>query len=549
MSTIAFVLFQDANGAAAALKPRTHTLRNGKFKVLPADSWHQPEKPEKTAAGCQFSRNQRNQRSTKKLDAKLPAAASNEFNIMSLDDDCLLAILSHLSIEDLCVVAPVCPRLRQNAEIEFRKRFKNLSLGTEQTIKQIKTILSNFGHLVKELLTPYDCFNTFKSSSLLDLFIRYCSGTLEKLTLSQFLIQGKSLNRSKMLFQPLKSLTLIDCKLSMKMRDAFASCHELISLKLDSCEEDYKFYYDLVFPKLETFSINFLTNIKLDKFKRFCQLHPHLKNLEISKCDFTNFEFCEVIGENLKNLEELRMDPCAVQAELRHLLSLTKLKVLKVDCWHTSADKFLSDLVESEIDLEYLDLTRIVISEETINILCQMTNLKTLSLEGSLSDEFLLNLAKKLPNLMKITLSGKNKLTIVGVTRFIAGATKLKEITLRHTDLTITDIDYKGIADVIVRRASPLSLDFEYTNRSGFLNVSSELIKEHKSLINFRSLFSISLSDMDSDSDFDFEDDYDTDFDSDSDFDIDNADLDFDYGYLYNGDDMPYYQAVFFNID
>lgn len=110
-----------------------------------------------------------------------PAPSSNILNV--LNDDCLQEIFRNLSLFDLCSVANVCKKFKQNAEEIFTLKFSN-SMVTLDELHVAEHILRSFGTKIKSL-----SLNAPHKNALLLMLITYCSGSkcqLERLDISGY---------------------------------------------------------------------------------------------------------------------------------------------------------------------------------------------------------------------------------------------------------------------------------------------------------------------------------------------------------------------------
>lgn len=122
---------------------------------------------------------------------KLPKSKVNKepVTVMDLNDDCNFEFLDRMSLTDLCSMAEVCTHFKALAQRLFALKYSNVALsslaneeGGKYTLKQVRGLLQNFGHLIKVLtvdLTKLD--NGEHVQKLLILIRRYCMATIDEM--------------------------------------------------------------------------------------------------------------------------------------------------------------------------------------------------------------------------------------------------------------------------------------------------------------------------------------------------------------------------------
>lgn len=125
----------------------------------------------------------------------------SKIKFSTINDDCILHVLEHLSLPDLCSIAEVSVRFKQLAQYVFRVKYMNTELNmnllcnrTEKiTMKQARSLLYNFGQFIKILHVSRKDFKfdtPFQrpfvgQQKLFHLIGKYCS-SLERLTIGHF---------------------------------------------------------------------------------------------------------------------------------------------------------------------------------------------------------------------------------------------------------------------------------------------------------------------------------------------------------------------------
>lgn len=179
-----------------------------------------------------------------------PSSASTSTSrtlFSDLNDDCLLEVLKHLDLTDLCAAADVCRRFRQNSQRYFPfPKFKNEVLHIYcsdehgelylrardvytpeapriclmddllcQKLLRISKFLRNFGVLVKSIhISGPENDSKIDSKyekNILELVSLYCSGTLNRLDIQRIDLAGENEITLRPLVLHLQKLRLHDC--------------------------------------------------------------------------------------------------------------------------------------------------------------------------------------------------------------------------------------------------------------------------------------------------------------------------------------------------
>lgn len=150
-----------------------------------------------------------------------PVQHVSTFKFSLMNDDCVLHILEHLPLADLCRVAEVSVRLQQLAQYTFRLRYinnKEINLSSlvegsnKITMKQVRSLFYNFGQYIKSLHVSRKLFE-FDSplhrpflgqQKLFHLITKYC--TLETLTIGHFWFNAELMHETLPIFAKLQTL-------------------------------------------------------------------------------------------------------------------------------------------------------------------------------------------------------------------------------------------------------------------------------------------------------------------------------------------------------
>lgn len=137
----------------------------------------------------------------------------------TLNDNCILYVMDHLPLADLCNTAEVSKRLNELAQLSFRLKYRNLDMkllatkDTKITTEQTRSLFRNFGALITSLHVSRKDFefdqpaqNPFKGlKTLLRLIYKHCN-SLQSLTIGHFWMNMKTVRDSVPIFKRLTTL-------------------------------------------------------------------------------------------------------------------------------------------------------------------------------------------------------------------------------------------------------------------------------------------------------------------------------------------------------
>lgn len=296
-------------------------------------------------------------------------------NLLSLDDDCLRALLRLLPIDDLTAMASTCMRLHAIAcgvfnrlpasqrrldlsQISYKLKnqlndfpqMQSKLVGSEYTkmlATNIKRLIRCFGHILHEVDFTVKVFADFPYEQIFECVVSCCGdGKLEKLRFVEYPLPLNLIVRGARLFHQLKSLHLTgygDAGLLLSM------CSRLQDLCLMRCS-----------LRAEHLTNHFpdLTEVKLQAIvtDNHSSLTPLLEKFLLRhKATIKKLTLAHIIDFNLGTLEQMTaLDELhfelnhptfsrAANAEPDRLL----LKVLGVSCVHGTVSGFLSMLANS----------------------------------------------------------------------------------------------------------------------------------------------------------------------------------------------------------
>lgn len=309
----------------------------------------------------------------------LTAPSSTSATIMTdLNDYCLQEVFKYLELTDLCAVADVCYRFRQNAKCHFASpKFKNdvfvvwihstgsgISLEEHghkpdslrimhlenipvgEILLRISRFLRNFGMLIRfAKIHENKCQWVQKIFHLISL---YCSGTLIGLEIWHSDITGEIERAMRPLLLHLKRLTLSDCvysELFGKMLSLWAPVlRELHFSSLFDFKNRWSSYngtseemrVDTIlrqyYPKLEAISIQGIANMRSDDMDDFMKLNRQLKRIGLVNCPNVDGSIFRSIATHVPDIEGIQINRVSTinDTNLKYCGTLNNLNTLKL---------------------------------------------------------------------------------------------------------------------------------------------------------------------------------------------------------------------------
>lgn len=269
---------------------------------------------------------------------KIAHSSNEDTAILDLNDDCLLEVFKHFDLQDLCEVADVCARFRQNAKTSFRFSRKNgLSLAEdiksdgdsmEQFVLKTSKILRNFG---ASFITFYEngtCGrrqNDWSEKSraicrqqMCELLARYCIN-IRDLKFSGIDIKEEMVPTWKPLQKRLNKLILKSCKIGNAFLEMLPLCSpELQELKLslrpqwNGIFERKLLRFDGLyqpFTKLIKISLIDIANLENNDIEEILKHNPQVKEIAIRRCSKLNHQIFRSIANHTPSIACLEFNP------------------------------------------------------------------------------------------------------------------------------------------------------------------------------------------------------------------------------------------------
>lgn len=418
---------------------------------------------------------------------------------MSLNDDCLIEILSKLRIIDLCEISETCIRLRTLAGYVFSIRYKGVISAALKTTTYHETrrILAIFGTLITEL--TIEELGIIEPCQLFDLLIQHCGNTLEGLHLKRFKLTNALALKWQTLFTNLKTIEIEECSVHHSMRsiDIFSNCKRLESLAIFRAIMLQERGYEITFPSLKSFTTSLDWLHDFNGVRSFIVCHPHLKKLGLQAeipafSDFYSELFDEILN-SLKHIEELSIEGCPYNSteyreHVQRLAELQYLRSLCLDCAGQSISSFLNES-KSMATLEFLKLKRTIADDKFFASLANYTSLRRLCLVGVRLVNTIRSINVYLPQLTRLIIEGK---VVIGsqysdtadwLVELVEKLPALEHISLFETSTVLDNDVYLKLVGIVARRSNRATLKV-FTN--------SDIRVDHQNFIRGRNYVSYS---------------------------------------------------------
>lgn len=482
----AFITFKTTAAAAKALASMNHRISDRQIKVTVADSWHQSDGQ---APQLLHSRSISGPSTSTETGIELENQTGT--NLMDVNDDCLIEILSKLSINDLCSVAETCVRLRKCAGHVFSKSLMNevWSSLDWNTLQQARRYLVIFGPCMSTLETNGIRDDMKAFNRRLDLLLRYCDGTLEKMVMFCHEVNKAIAFKLQALFANLKKITLDSCTFlkSAESVNLFVKCKRLEKLKINEVDGHFNSnLFQMTIPTLKALKIRRHTIEKTfspDLLCSFIARHPHLKKFHLRKFVIDCNVLCDEIAKNVTELENLCIQ-CqsfglstkffSTKLYAERLVTLEHLKKLVLYCEQKSITPFLIES-KSTSTLETLQLYNSIVDDDFYYGLSKCQNIRKLTLINMKFESDIQGLAV-LSKLTDLTIKGnvaifnprsndtaKAAITSEYLIELVKKMPKLQKISLRSTNYILDDDTYKKLVQIVAEQSNRPPL--EITNK------------------------------------------------------------------------------------
>lgn len=348
--SFAYVTFVNCLGAYEALNTDGHEIKNDKLIVEQAFSWHQ--------SGIE--------------DAVPPSFSHREIELYSemnnsLNDDCIINIMSFLNIVELISMASYNQRFLLCAHQQrTMKIIPEAVMDDGWTLMHLRRILRllGFGHAVKHLILSSKVFRLSQKSHLYGRLVQYIGPQLTTLSLRYFNVRSDEFDQLKPLLQQLQCLE-IDLNYEFdyeKLNDNWPNL-EILRLRSSGLIQLKKDATKVAFPKLS--SLQLITGYKLHEnlFDTIATNFAGINDLVIIMLDDYYSELTQVAAPtdfrnliNIQNLTNLHLSITSTYYNevviIEEIAKVTTLTNLTLDITNTNP--------ESQISITDYNLTLLV---------------------------------------------------------------------------------------------------------------------------------------------------------------------------------------------
>ncbi|XP_063706138.1 uncharacterized protein LOC134835197 [Culicoides brevitarsis] len=373
-------------------------------------------------------------------------------NLMDLNDDCLLYLLSFFKHFELMDLRGFCRRLddlifqsrSRFVTLDFKNRFKSLD-----DVLQALEIIKFLGPVVKSLnlgcLSSYWSIKYIEDKSVIfDCINEHCV-SLETFDPGYVDFKDfKAIQKFAPIVKRLKSLILNWSDFDDSLGDCLKGS-SLEELRIDNNPKITENFFKNV-ANLKSLHITSHKNLTSDSYINILSKNLKLKKLTIFIDDFTFFNseiLVTFIAKNLQELEELSFDVFANNVSLLgELPNLKKLEIVQDSEVFTEEGTLYQHLIAQEMEklLEKLSQRNIIeelyinASAEQINfdLLSNLTNLKKLSLDKCYGITKMKN-PQGLENLETLTIEGVENVS--DLLNLINPLKKLKLLDIQHNSV------------------------------------------------------------------------------------------------------------------
>ena len=403
-SNYGFITFKECSVATTVLVNRKKLAKY--FMIMPADSWHQPNFNKTLDSCCTFT----------------------EPNLIStLNDDCLLKILSFLDIHEVMTFKNVCKKFEDVAEIHCKHQreldVSKIKSKIKLTLMDVRNILNHVGNNIQSLAMSSEKINNHRVLQLLSKSLK----NVVNLKITGFKLDKQFWWQMRNVLLKLESLDVSD---NSNINEEFLNCFKgkssrkcLKKLNLSnnvlngSCLVNLKSITDL--------NISECNKISGKNLKQFVKLNEGLRALDISKCsNLYGNDVNDVLGKLLQletlSLNNYYIDDVNSGMSVPNVNSLVNLKHLYVHNINYPPNDQLLKTINKKNVIETLDISYGQLEQTSVDAIFTMRQLKKfiMNFKYSLPDD-LVEYLLTMEHLEEIHLAGCLNISSNNVLRFI----------------------------------------------------------------------------------------------------------------------------------
>lgn len=336
----AYVTFVNCLGAYDALNKDTHEIQNQKLCVEQAFSWHQPNSEIMSVIEAKAKKND------------LTALNKVIFSEMdkSLNDDCIIKIMSFLDVYELGAMAKYSQRFQLLAQhqrnLKITQKESNCGAVEPMTIMELRNLLrlQGFGHSAISLKISISAFQTSQRHAICDRLVQYLGPQLKSLSLIGFGVTSSHFEQFKPL---LLQLHYLDIDLSYEF-------------DYEKLHEKWLNLRELRIKSVGSVQLLSTTSTKIAKF-------PNVTNLVIASGYKLHENLFKTIASNFSNVRQL-----AIVIIYDYYTELSNASAVN-DFQHIHELKQLKKL--------HLSFNRTYLTDNVIDTIAKMNTLENFTLE------------------------------------------------------------------------------------------------------------------------------------------------------------------------
>lgn len=450
-------------------------------------------------------------------------------DILDLNDDCLFEVFQYMNALDLCAIADVCSRFRQNAKasfahfiskhIDFWEGFYHHDMVRPQMLITSQ-LQRNFGEFI-EKIRQTSVYNRGASPKLrmayqtmaLEHLSVHCNASLVDLELVDFELTEKITPKMRPVLKRLKKLTFHQCKFSglfLKMLPLW--CRELEELKFD-CIMPHKGVHIFAglhqtFRKLTKISFGYVDELQCNDINEILKFNPQMKGIELLFDRHLDYRIFESIADLVPGVEQIcirlkkyaskfRTKPIG-RVITKYFGKLRNLKSFEIDYRLGPSDIIVSaigHLADARAPLERLCLRALTLHRSAHRLVEEVSKLKMIetlqiSSTSGLNASRITCICGQLIRLNKLILEVDFLPTAENILEWTRTGAKLQLLSLvplvyfAESHKTVINVDtFTELTGIVRQRVIAAHLKIELSTHSYKSSVPDDLAKRHQDLL------------------------------------------------------------------
>ena len=400
-----FITFKECSVATKVLVNRKKL--DEYFVIMPADSWHQPE--------------------YQNMSLNLCCTFKDPNLISTLNDDCLLKIVSFLDLHEVMTFRNVCRKFEDVAEVYCKHQrtldFSKIKSKNKLSLMDARNIMNNVGDHIQSLSISSEKFN---NQRVLQLMSKHLNNVVN-LKITGFKLDKVFWRQMRNILLKLESLDVSD---NRNINEEFLNCFkkkgtEKCLRKLNLSNNVLNGNCLINLKSITDLNISDCNNINGKNLKEFVKLNDGLKTLDISKCSNLYGNDVNEVLEKLLELESLSLNNYYIDdvnsgVSIPNVNKLVKLKHLHVhNIYYPPTDQLLKTINIENI-IETLNISYGQLAQTSVNAIFTMRHLKkfVMNFKHSLPDD-LVEYLLTMEHLEEIHVAGCSNISSNNVLRFI----------------------------------------------------------------------------------------------------------------------------------